>query len=75
MSKIKDLTGQRFGRLTVLTHCGSDGNGQLNKCSYIHFITKGTVEEHIYKALFGYSDFSEKLFTEYMSNFTRSYNQ
>ena len=49
--------------------------GQTSKCSYIHFITKGTVEEHIYKALAGYSDFSEKLFNEYMSNYTRSHNQ
>ena len=49
--------------------------GQKNKCSYIHFITKGTVEEHIYKALSGYSDFSEKLFTEYLNSYTRAYNQ
>lgn len=49
--------------------------GQLNKCSYIHFITKGTVEENIYKALSGYSDFSEKLFTEYLNSYTRAYNQ
>lgn len=26
-------------------------SGQQNKCTYIHFITKGTVEEHIYNAL------------------------
>ena len=49
--------------------------GQVNKCSYIHFITKGTVEENIYKALSGYSDFSEKLFTEYLNSYTRAYNQ
>lgn len=49
--------------------------GQKNKCSYIHFITKGTVEENIYKALSGYSDFSEKLFTEYLNSYTRAYNQ
>ncbi len=48
--------------------------GQTSKCSYIHFITKGTVEEAIYKALEIYSDFSEKLFTEYMTDFVRSYS-
>lgn len=40
--------------------------GQKNKCSYIHLLTKGTVEVDIYRALSSYSDFSEKLFTEYM---------
>ncbi len=47
--------------------------GQTNKCSYIHFITKGTIEAAIYKALQKYSDFSEKLFTEYMNEYTKSY--
>ena len=47
--------------------------GQVNKCSYIHLITKGTIEVDIYRALSGYSDFSEKLFTEYMNNYRRSY--
>lgn len=49
--------------------------GQTNKCSYIHLITKGTVEVDIYRALSGYSDFSEKLFVEYMDGYRRSYNQ
>ena len=48
--------------------------GQKNKCSYIHLLTKGTVEVDIYKALSSYSDFSEKLFTEYMNDYRRSYN-
>jgi len=48
--------------------------GQTQKCSYIHFITKNSVEEDIYKALAKYEDFSERLFTEYMTNFTRSYS-
>jgi SNF2 family DNA or RNA helicase len=48
--------------------------GQTNKCSYIHFITKGTIEVAIYRALKGYNDFSEKLFTEYMQEYTRSYS-
>lgn len=49
-------------------------SGQTNKCSYIHLLTKGTIEVDIYKALAGYSDFSEKLFVEYMSNYRRTYN-
>jgi SNF2 family DNA or RNA helicase len=49
-------------------------SGQVNKCSYIHLITKGTIEVDIYRALAGYSDFSEKLFTEYMSNYRKNYN-
>ena len=48
--------------------------GQKEKCSYIHLITKGTVEVNIYRALAGYSDFNEKLFTEYMNGYKRSYN-
>lgn len=47
--------------------------GQKNKCSYIHLITKGTIEVDIYRALAGYSDFGEKLFTEYMNSYRRSY--
>lgn len=50
-------------------------SGQKNKCSYIHLLTKGTVEEAIYKALSGYADFGEKLFTEYMSQYQKSYNK
>ena len=48
--------------------------GQSNKCSYIHLLTKGTVEVDIYRALAGYSDFSEALFTRYMEGYRRSYN-
>lgn len=48
--------------------------GQTNKCSYIHLLTKGTVEVDIYRALAGYSDFSEALFTRYMEGYRRSYN-
>lgn len=50
-------------------------SGQHRPCSYIHFITKGTIEVNIYKALAGYADFSEKLFTEYMTEYTKSYGQ
>lgn len=49
--------------------------GQKNKCSYIHLLTKGTIEVDIYRALSGYSDFNEKLFTEYMTNYRRNYNE
>lgn len=47
--------------------------GQTNKCSYIHLITKGTVEVSIYKALAGYSDFNEKLFNEYIESYRKSF--
>ena len=49
-------------------------SGQVNKCSYIHLITKGTIEVDIYRALAGYQDFSEKLFTEYLTSYRRSYS-
>ena len=49
--------------------------GQTNKCSDIHLLTKGTVEVDIYRALAGYSDFNEALFTRYMDGYRRSYNQ
>lgn len=48
--------------------------GQVNRCSYIHLITRGTVEADIYRALAGYQDFSEKLFTEYLNSYRRSYS-
>ena len=48
--------------------------GQHHPCQYIHFITRGTIEEQIYKALSNYSDFSEKLFTEYIQSYVRSYS-
>lgn len=49
-------------------------SGQFNKCSYIHLITRGTVEVDIYRALANYEDFSEKLFTEYLNTYRRSYS-
>lgn len=48
--------------------------GQKEKCSYIHLITRGTVEVDIYRALAGYSDFNEALFTRYMEGYRRSYD-
>lgn len=47
--------------------------GQTHKCSYIHFITKGTVEEAIYKTLQKHCDFSDDLFNEYIKEYTKSY--
>lgn len=47
--------------------------GQTNKCSYIHLLTAGTIEEHIYRALSGYADFGEKLFTEYMNTYVKNH--
>lgn len=49
-------------------------SGQKEKCSYIHLLTRGTVEVDIYRALAGYSDFSEALFTRYMEGYRRNYN-
>lgn len=48
--------------------------GQKQKCSYVHLLTKGTVEVDIYRALAGYADFSEKLFVEYMNGYRRRYD-
>lgn len=48
--------------------------GQERPCSYIHFITKGTIEVAIYRTLKGYGDFSEKVFTEYMDNYQRKFD-
>ena len=49
--------------------------GQKNKCSYIFLVTRGTIEEHIYKTLIGYQDFSEKMFLEYLDTYRRSYTK
>jgi SNF2 family DNA or RNA helicase len=50
-------------------------SGQKNTCSYIHLLTKGTVEIDIYRALLGYQDFSEKLFVEYMTSYRKSFSK
>lgn len=49
--------------------------GQRNACSYVHLLTKGTIEVDIYRALSNYQDFDEKLFTEYMSRYERTYSK
>ena len=45
--------------------------GQNHKCSYIHFITKGTVERAIYRTVSNYGDFNRKLFEEYMETYQK----
>lgn len=50
-------------------------SGQKEKCSYIHLLTRGTVEVDIYRTLAGYSDFSEALFTRYMEGYRRTYEK
>lgn len=50
-------------------------SGQTHACSYIHLLTKGTVEVDIYRALAGYQDFSEKLFTEYINSYRKSFTR
>lgn len=45
--------------------------GQSSKCSYIHLLTKGTIEVEIYRSLSNFQDFNEKLFTEYMSHYRK----
>lgn len=47
-------------------------NGQHHPCSYIHFLTKGTIEERIYQALKNYADFSDKMFIQYIKEYQRS---
>lgn len=45
--------------------------GQTHKCSYIHFLTTGTIEKAIYRALKGYTDFNDKLFTQYIQEYQK----
>ena len=47
--------------------------GQKQKCSYIHLLTKGTVEVGIYRALAQFKDFDDRLFSEYMNEYRRSW--
>ncbi|MCB5007513.1 hypothetical protein LGW19_10010, partial [Streptococcus mutans] len=49
--------------------------GQTSKCSYIHLITTGTIEVDIYRALSNFGDFSEKLFTETIEVYEKSYTR
>lgn len=47
-------------------------HGQHHPCSYFFLLTRGSVELNIYRALKGYTDFSEKLFTKYLQEYQRS---
>lgn len=48
--------------------------GQHYPCSYVHFITEGTIEEQIYQTISQSQEFTEKLFIDYMNEFqTRSF--
>ena len=49
--------------------------GQTRACSYIHLLTKGTVEIDIYRALANYADFGEKLFSQYMDQYSRGFTR
>ena len=47
--------------------------GQTQKCSYIHLLTKGTLEVDIYRTVSQYADFTEELFNEYVESYRREY--
>lgn len=47
--------------------------GTKNKCSYICFQTETTIEIAMYKALSDFADFSDALYTEYITEWQRSY--
>jgi SNF2 family DNA or RNA helicase len=49
--------------------------GQKRPCSYIFFITKGTVEQKIYDALKRHTDFTNKLFIEYCAELQAQENE
>lgn len=45
--------------------------GQRHACSYYWLLVGGTIEHAIYKALLGYADFSDALFTRYIETYCR----
>lgn len=45
--------------------------GQHRPCSYYYLITKGTIEEGIYRALCDYRDFEKALFTRYITEYEK----
>ena len=49
--------------------------GQTRGCAYVHFITKGTIETAIYRALQGFADFNERLFTEYIQTYQKTFRK
>lgn len=48
--------------------------GQHRPCSYIHFLTVGTIEKVIYRTLQKYGDFSIKLFEQYMEEYQKGWS-
>ena len=47
--------------------------GQHQPCTYIFFLTEGSIEEEIYTKLQDYTDFNKKVFEEYMRQYVKSY--
>lgn len=45
--------------------------GQTRTCSYYYMLVDGTIERAIYAALGNYADFGEKLFSEYLTEYTK----
>lgn len=45
--------------------------GQTKKVRYIHMLTIGTIEKEIYRRVANYTDFSDKLFEEYIYNYRK----
>ena len=45
--------------------------GQTQKCSYVYFITKGSMERTQYRTLKDQLDFSDKVFGEYLKDFQK----
>ena len=44
---------------------------QTRPCSYIHFLTTGTIETAIYKSLKNYEDFNQAVFERYINTYTK----
>lgn len=49
--------------------------GTTQPCSYLHFITSGTIEKALKNQLDQFSDFTEKHFTEYMEEYQRVFRK
>ena len=49
--------------------------GTTQPCSYLHFITEGSIEKALKNQLDNFSDFTEKHFTEYMTDYQRVFRK
>ena len=49
--------------------------GTTQPCSYLHFITEGSIEKALKNQLDKFSDFTEKHFTEYMTDYQRVFRK